>query len=367
MFYISKGRIETEAKCRRRYYYQYHFNKVGYDLSSPSLPLATGIALHKGMEALLRSAMASPQDAQVVLDLDGAIASARAAMADETKEWDKTGPLQDQIAEAAALAEAMLRGWVRVRAAEFLARYEILSVEKAFPAILAPNVTLIARLDAVVRDRLDGALYVLNHKTSADKKDWTRAWTWDIQMQTEALALEQELKEDVAGCIVEGFYKGQFRDGRLTSPLIYAYKTQTPDGQPSYSPNYRRGWDKTPAWEEEFPQGSGLAPWVDWIPAALLEEQFMRSSPILKNNHVVEDWLRQVVRTFTDMEHILDSPDEQDRLDYFKQSFSKYNCPGCPFQEVCDQRTTMFQLIESGRLRERHSPLKTWELADVQG
>jgi hypothetical protein len=261
--------------------------------------------------------------------------------------------------EGEQLCEALVRGWDRVRRAAFLDQYEIVSVEQEVKATLAPNIVLNARADAVVRDKETQQVFVLNWKTSGNISDWNRQWDDEVQAWTEALAVEDSLGVPVAGVIFEGLYKGTYREGKNHSPLIYGWKLPMGGGKAIYSAKYRRftkeePWVKFPLWREDPPGGAGLAGWVAWLPVDVVEEQFVRSTPILKNNRVVENWVRQVVRRETDIERMLE-PDvtEEDREDFFTQHFSKINCQSCPFKRVCKLQTSIPEMVQNGELVRR--------------
>lgn len=168
--------------------------------------------------------------------------------------------------------------------------------------------------------------------------------------------MEDHLGEPIAGVIFEGFYKGVKRDGMFTSCTIYGWVL--PGEQPRYSSTYERfskerPWRKFAVWRE-FP--GGVKAWVEWMELETLSAQFVRSEPILKNNHVVEKWIRQVVRRETDIEHILEVGDDQDKEDFFWQNFKKFNCRFCPFKPVCKEHVEIGAAIEAGQFvpREDH-------------
>lgn len=237
-------------------------------------------------------------------------------------------------------------------------------VEKEVQALLAPNIVLQARADAVIQRRVDGANFVLNWKTSGSIKDWNEQWEDEIQAWTEALVMEEALGERISGVIFEGLYKGTYREGRNHSPLIYGWKLPVGGGRFLYSAEYKRftkeqPWVKFPVWVERFVPDiqsgtEALSYWINWLPLDVVAENFVRSTPVLKNDLVVEKWVRQVVRRETDMERMLQSDvPEGDREDFFSQHFSKWNCKGCTFRRVCKLQTTVEGMVETGELRER--------------
>ncbi len=313
----------------RKGYLRYLFKGTGLDSPRPSLPLIIGLTVHKGLETLL---------------LTGDIEAAVKAL---TEEFSHVGgdsleayPREENL----ALSEALVRGWHRSSYEAFLEEYEVLQVEKEVRALLAPGLTLAARTDAVVRRRLDGNIFVWNWKTTSNKTDWTEQWEDDIQMWTEALAIEDDLGLPVAGVIVEGLFKGSTRGGLSTSPLLMGYTRMAGDRQ-VYRSGWEKGWTKFPAFRE-----GGLKWWIDFLPLDVVQEQFVRSLPILKNNDVVSSWIEEVVQREGDITHHLESGSEEDRRRFFWRNFSKWNCRWCPFKKACKGVSTVEGMVEGGLL-----------------
>jgi hypothetical protein len=308
--------------------------------------------VHKGLEGLLLG-----------LDIEDAILAAQKEWDQKTEKWQNTTILgiKWELEEGRALVEGLVRGWYLTRFDKFMEDYEVICVEKEVKALLAPNVTLQARADGVIRKRADGTIWVLNWKTSSSITDWTQQWEDEVQAWTEALAMEDYLGQKVAGVIFEGFFKGVKRDGMYTSPTIYGWSCPLPQ-QTVYSATYKafskeKPWRKFPVWRD-FP--GGVKAWVEWMDQGVLSEQFVRSEPILKNDQVVEAWIRQVVRRETDIEHILEVGDKQDKDDFFWQNFKKYNCKWCPFKPVCKMQLNIDDAISAGQFvpREDHHAIK---------
>lgn len=258
--------------------------------------------------------------------------------------------------EGRHLAAGLVAGWARsTQWSDFLKRYEILKVEEEIETPLTPDLALYSRIDLLVRDRLDGAIYVVNWKTSSSQKDWNTSWDFDIQGWTECMAAEQLLGEKVAGTIYVCLYKGVRRNGMYTSPLIYGYRKVEKSGSLTYRDSYRGGGEKFPVWlAKDLPCGEGLASWVAWLPQATIDAQFIVSPPILRNTSAVDGWLDGVVRWEGDAKHIASGADH---LDFFTQNFSKWNCTRCAFKDVCRGQTTVADLLRAGQLVPRDSPV----------
>jgi hypothetical protein len=316
----------------RKGYNTYLYRGTGVVSSRPSPPLIIGLSVHKGMEMLLTTG-----------DIEAAVDAA----------LSEYGPLSEKLdtyprEEHEALVHALVRGWHRARYEAFIDEFEVLQIEKEVRALLAPGLVLAARADAVVKRRLDGLVFVWNWKTTGNKTDWTEQWEDDIQMWTEALAIEDDLNVPVAGVIVEGLFKGATRGGQSTSPLLMGYKRLVGDRE-VYRSGWEKGWTKFPAWREQ----GGLGWWIPFLPLDVVEEQFVRSQPILKNNDVVRGWIEEVVQREMDISHHLEGVEERDKERFFWRNFSKWNCRWCSFKPACKGRTTIWEMVDAGLLTER--------------
>lgn len=303
----------------------------GYEPYRMETPLALGISWHKGAEALL-SGRPAAQAAEEALR--------------EASNYPSLGEVENQWLLAATLA------WDRACSEPFFDQYDVLSVEDEIEVKITPNVTLQARADAIVQERSTGDIYVLNWKTASDIKNWNRKWFFDVQAWTECIAAEAKIGQPVAGCLFYGIYKGPVWQGKTTSRLIYGYKEELSGGSTIYTPEYKAGLKRFEAWQESFPFGDGIAAWINWLPKDFLREHFCVSAPHMRNDQVVEEWMRQLARVESDIDHILASGNDEDHKDFFIQNFGDH-CGRCPFVDLCLKRAEPASLVEAGYLRPR--------------
>ncbi len=348
MRYISRSSHEAFRHCLRAGYYRYlagpYGTSAGLEPAVMEKPLALGIAWHKGGEVLMHKGTGEE--------------AAREALR-EAQRYPTLGDVEKNWLLAACLA------WERTRAEEFHSQYDVIAVEEEVEVALSPNVILQARADAVVQDRNDGTYWVWNWKTASDIKDWNRKWTFDVQAWTESLAMESHLGLPVAGCIFEGVYKGPIWNGMMTSRLVYGYKKVDPVLGGTYSTERAAGYQRFPVWEESFPFGEGISAWINWLPYDFVRGHFALSSPQMRNEQIVNNWLRQLVRMETDIDHIILTGSRDDVEDYFVQNFDDH-CARCPYLDICMLRATPEALIEEGKLiprRDHHA--KTEEGSNV--
>jgi hypothetical protein len=243
--------------------------------------------------------------------------------------------------------------WERAKAEEFHERFEVVTVEEEFEIPISPNVVLYTRADAVLRERADGSHWVLNWKTASDVKDWNRKWFFDPQGWTESLAAEARLGIPVAGTIYLGIWKGPIYQGKTTSRLVYGYKHSTKAGI-TYGTENGGGGTRFEAWKETFPFGDGLAAWIQWQPKDFLRKYFVESSPQLRQDQLVQDWLQQVVRRENDIDYAMGFPHDE-RVNFFEQNWGDVNCGRCAFKPLCLQQASPESLLESGLVRARRS------------
>lgn len=252
--------------------------------------------------------------------------------------------------EDVSIARALLLGWFRVRYIPFMEEFEIIMIEEEVEALLSPVVTLQARADLVVKSRENGRNFVFNWKTTSSKTNWNKKWKHDVQAWTEALAIEDALGERIEGCIFEGFYKGTKYAGQSTSPLIYGFVKEE-NGRRIFKSERTSGFTKFPAFSENY--YPSLEEWIQFLPPEVVEESFIRSEPIMKNDDVVRRWIRQVVREEEDIQHVLDSDiSDEDREVFFIQRPGE-KCGQCPFSDLCFLRSDVGTLMGDGFLKER--------------
>lgn len=330
MRWISRSSYECFSACPRKGYNRYLLDGHGYTEIITPPALAIGLLLHKGMEVLFLS----------LGDVNEAISALM-------KEAEKYPHL---TSEDVFIARGLLLGWFRVKWIPFNEEFIVLMNEKEVEVLLSPLVTLQARADLVVKRREDGRNWVFNWKTSSSKASWNEKWRRDVQAWTEALAIEDALGERVEGCIFEGFYKGTKYAGMSTSPLVYGF-TRGEGKEREFRPDRQSGWTKFPTWTGGFIDSQ--EEWILSLPLDVLEEQFIRSEPIMKNDDVVRDWISQVVREEEDRLHVLQSDlTEEEKKVFFIQRFGE-QCKWCCFAPACDKSSDMDTLVNDGFLVER--------------
>lgn len=199
----------SQMKCFRRCAREHHFAyELGYRSAHEEEALHFGDLIHKGLEAWWNAHRRG--------DGGRALAEAEALEAID-------GQAADDFLHARAAV--MLQGY-DARWAPEMEHYEVLAVEDEFraplrnPATGAPSRTfdLGGKLDAVVRDRRDGLVKLVEHKTSSDDitlgSDYWKRLQLDPQVST-YFAGARSLGFEIGECIYDVLGKPALRPGSI--------------------------------------------------------------------------------------------------------------------------------------------------------
>jgi len=286
---------------------------------------------------------------------------------------EETPDLQYSREEQFALAEALLRGWWAFEGESFLRDFEIVEVEREGRADLAPELTLMFRPDALVRERASGDLYVISWKTRAkhDKRSMEQD-RHDMQSMSEVWGLQQSQERRIEGVLYKYALKGIRRkdnwDGlwKQNCHLIYGWHKlgDTPE-EDDWSWRYAypkedgsgesrlgKGWKLVPIWRD-YP--GGVKAWIDALyhrsifPRFLdaLAEVFPSALPVERRVDEVERWRRQVIHQEKFVAEALEIlrpyqlvglPPQELLDELFPQyTHSCHSFSGCPFIPICHE------------------------------
>lgn len=372
MIKYSRSEVGTAQRCPRQWYYGYgqvhDASHRGWEPKRPYLPTTLGLSVHAGMEALFRKGS----------DIDHAVRTATGTWCDFVDGSDWTGlPVEGKDnpaffdSEQRALIEAFLRAWRVQFWDDFNNEFEVVSIEKELGVevehfktsdtgedaitcretgccgVKGTPILFQARCDLVVRQRDTGLIFIPDWKVVKDARDWSTKFQREQQTFSQAFAVEQHLREPVSGCIYWAFIKGDRREGRQLSPLVWAYKRELPyTGKFEYSPEYQRskGWERFAVWEEE---AFGPTPservkyWVNWLPDEVRSAQFCQSPPVLVRDELVQEWVHESSSLMVELHGKLSSGLGATA---FRAHRSDWNCRGCFAREVCEGRKTMEEM-----------------------
>lgn len=325
----DRSRIETYHKCPRARWWGYEYGNRGLQRISLSLDLHIGICTHDILHDIMEMAKAHNFTDTA---LDTAIATHLATFESAIRtrglalELDSgyeqqadgsiavnSGLLDLYIAVYSSWIRQSTTAWTAVRLPRLLEEYEIVETEHEEELLLGNgSIMLLGRLDALLRRKLDGQLFVLNFKTVGEPNEWWREqWPLDMQLISEPLEVEARLGQPIAGVLIEGLVKGGKRlqyppdsgNWWINSPLIWMWKKDAAAPFPAEyaakfewtgddGKNHRlgKGWHKQPAWSDS---NMSLREWLNWLyehEFDLLQSQFVSLPPILINREACKEW-----------------------------------------------------------------------------
>lgn len=302
MIYTDRSRIVARGECAQMGYLQYFADGKGWQREATSLPLVNGIALHDAHAKLLAGYGVD----EVV---DALIGDYRTAL---FKGRDENDPeVNFLFLEQVYMVAGMVRTWAYHRLPKLLAEFEVAKfpgtdepfVEKEFTVEIAPGISAMLRLDAVLRRKSTGKLVIWDFKSLGYvSPDWYGQWEHNPQTYLYTHALKTFMNEPVEGIAYEGLIKGIRRvetgeypwNGRKIQVSPYCYAYQGPDGSIQVDYTSKRGFHKIQA------SSRTTAEWFTQVllPANaakhLFEGLFCIMPVISPLAWEVERWLRQV-------------------------------------------------------------------------
>jgi hypothetical protein len=280
-----------------------------------------------------------------------------AAALDAVRKQPFTDPWQTWL-------EVMLTAWwLRVWPA-WEAVYEVVLVEPRL-VFYEGGVKFTVGPDLVLRSRADKSYWVYDFKSYRqwDTKKWLRA----IQLQLGAVAVERELSKpghtvEVAGTIIQGFYKGQQRSGNFYHPLVYGYRREEDPGvtKAAYSYEYKKGFSRF----DVVAYPGGTRAWVEGAPESVIADCFPQTAPIYLNRVLMKEFMAQRVQRELDIHHaaqmVMDPKiagllKESMLRNEFEQNFGACESDRhqCPMFEVCHVEVVGKDPVGSGLYRLR--------------
>jgi hypothetical protein len=390
MIFSDNSRRSCAEKCLRKRWWNYEYQGRGIEpvrKGKSEFPLLTGTGVHLAVEWILRR-----ESVDRALDY---------VDSDTYATFDTQGDerLIYLVGEQVALIEGIVRAWHATKYQDFIAHYEVLDIEREETVELAPGVTWMSRPDLFVRRRGDGALFIVNLKTTkkADSR-WVEQWPLDAQTLSEVVAVEGRINSQdkhygqvegiisptkLSGVIILGLLKGEQREypegsGLYyhDSPLIWAWNNVSGKPHPcgDWYPRWKwadeegnhtlgKGWRKREVWLH-YP--GGVKAWIKHLvqtDPAILEEQVVQLPPILRSEQQIMGWKRAVIYQEREIRHnrgLIQTGD--DWLDeVFPMSTSAGNClwpSKCSYFGLCHENAspddnTLYQIRVPNHPQER--------------
>lgn len=207
---LTASRLKVARSCRRQHHLQFD---LGYRAAVEPEVTRFGSLAHVGLEWWWRGAQSGVTGDAL---LETALAPMRASAKPETDAFELVR------------AEVLLTGY-HLRWEADLVHYEVLAVEAQFECDLVNPLTgsasrtwrLGGKIDVVVRDRRDGKVLVVEHKTSSEDVSQGSEYWRRLRMDGQVSVYYEgarALGYDVAGCLYDVLSKPGIRPGSV--PLV---------------------------------------------------------------------------------------------------------------------------------------------------
>ena len=286
MYLTSRSQIECYQTCPRKRFLTYHYKEKGIVPIRRNIALLVGIAVHKGVEAILKGW----KDGRI--DTEAGIVLARLWYQEEAVKHLVEGKgLQTReqqlwtIAEQRALVEALVRVWVYWELPQLQKVYDLVSTEQEMTVDLGNQITMQSRVDAIFRQKKGTNLYPYSLKTG---RMWNakseQTFRVDLQTLTEAFIVSHHLKQSVAGTrfchLIKGDRKENPANGNYetNNPFIkgyrmagvgdlqYAHSYWYPNpSNPSGKGRLGNAWQSFNIWSKKDGYPGGVKQWVEDI------------------------------------------------------------------------------------------------------
>lgn len=217
--------------------------------------------------------------------------------------------------------------------------HQVLAIERELAMALSPTVTFMCKPDLIVGGQGRAGVYRETKTTSNNSPAWLRSWDYAVQVHTGMWVAQQLHPEwQVESCQIVGLYKGYMRDGRIQSPLVWAYRSPSTGGllPNQYRPKYVKGWEKVGTWT--YPGGTLAYVREQILPNDEVRgEQVFTTRPISLNEDLVQAFIRQLCYTEERMGEALAISTTQPDERVFPQRFSECQTRWgtCPYLECC--------------------------------
>jgi hypothetical protein len=293
MWFTSRTPIlEGQTHCNMARYLGYHAGPqgTGWRRRQHAVPLATGTAVHAGLEALGHWLCGEPSlgavPPAVLADIATTAAQDYDALATHKglalSLGEPAEELQTLIREQRTLIEGLIWLWALVRLPSLLAEYRVLNVEQEETLILqctcglgdavlawqvhtargCTGLVQMGRADWLLESRATGEVLYVEFKTKATPNvGWERAWEHSGQLLVNMEAASRRLGRPVSGAMIDVLYKGR-RTGSVGYPKMQqsslCYGIYEPGGLGSpgvWRPRKdREFWSRTvPVWDDSIP------------------------------------------------------------------------------------------------------------------
>lgn len=229
--YTSRTEIENWQKCKRAYFFRKVYGGRGIVPFFASVPLATGSAIHKGVETMALQILS-----QKPVDVTLAIKAGKEYYAKEVGEKLLSETLSERQAyvkrEQSALIAALIRVWHKAELPRLQAEYRIKQSEQSLAFNLSDpyRIRFMSKADLTLESLETSEPYIYSLKTV---KEWTpraeASYNTDLQGLTESMGAmfqRKEWNQRRAGRIKE--IKARYKAGELDKEQALGQIGQVP-------------------------------------------------------------------------------------------------------------------------------------------
>lgn len=184
---LDSSKLNDFLKCPRYYFYRHH---LGWQSEITSNHLIFGSAVHLALEHVLLNGY----------DNNSIIGAYEVFLGEYRKTYNED---QDEIFEPKTpqnfflLLKAYCDHYKRD-----LTNYEVLYTEIAGTVAISADMVIALRMDSILRDRRNGKVYSLEHKTASSTYLWSDQWLLSIQVGTYTHALNCLFGSDEIGSVI---------------------------------------------------------------------------------------------------------------------------------------------------------------------
>ncbi len=357
MIKTDRSRIVAYRNCPRLRWWGYEWEGTGLEPVRKAEALHVGLCVHEAAGNILSGE--ALEDA-----IGGTLESFTDGLAHDAP--------SHYVKEQSALVEGLIRLWAVNLLPAMLEQYEVVSVEREWPWMVADDLMVMLRRDAVLRDKSDGSLVVWELKTASTlSDDYVKQWRHSGQVLCYVAATEAQYGEPVSGVLFHVLAKGRYvKDDGATSPwqgeriqqspLCYAYKVSDLI-QPKYAPKGRKVF---------VPDHLPLREWVPMLDPTRLVLVHLEPGPTTGE---MARWTRQTLRQEYELErgcrslrnHVMTDAVRMSEMDKWfplndDHCFRFWGYP-CPFEGLCFCAEVEADPLASG-LYQRRVPHHTLEL-----
>lgn len=263
----SRTEIENWQKCKRAWYYRKVYGENGIVPAYASVPLATGGAIHKGVEYMMTCWLAGKP-----IDVNQAVREAKAEYAKQVSDTMLSDTLTEQQnwtkREQSALVAALVRVWHKVELPRLQAEYDIEQSEKslAFNLSESQRIRFMSKADAILLTKDGGEPIVYSLKTI---KEWSArseaSYNTDLQGLTESLGIMEQRRELNQHIVDEQKrIRKLYKDGTITKEGALASLARLPKLVSEQVMGVRFCFlVKGPRWPMYGPDGEKVGKWTD--------------------------------------------------------------------------------------------------------